>query len=327
MVMISLVLCFFMLKGVLMMMRFMRVTGITPGLVARLTFDDGVKLKSSSDRTNILLLGIGGGTHAGADLTDTMMVVSLNAQDRSVEFISIPRDIWSDTLKDKVNSAYHYGEEKKQGGGMLLAKVISEDVVGIPIHYGMLVDFSGFKEIISELGGVDVNVSRAFTDNDFPIDGKENDTCPGDPTNRCVYETIHFDAGLQHMDGATALKYARSRHAEGEEGGDFARSRRQQDLLVAVKDKITHPSQWFSFENASTLLRVTDNAVDSDMNIAELVSVAKRIASMKDNETQKISLDQLLFEPPTYLYGKYVLVPKGDWKTVHEYIKHELGIQ
>ena len=63
---------------------------------------------------------------------------------------------------------------------------------------------------------MDVNVTRAFTDNKYPIAGKERDTCPGDPTNRCVYESIHFDEGRQHMNGDVALKYARSRHAEGE---------------------------------------------------------------------------------------------------------------
>lgn len=304
----------------------MRTTGITPGLLVRLVFDDGVKLKSSWDRTNILLLGIGGGTHAGADLTDTIMVVSLDSKNKSVALISVPRDIWSDTLKDKVNSAFHYGDEKKEGGGMLLAKVIAEDVVGIPIHYGMVIDFSGFKKVIDEFGGIDVNVSRAFTDNDFPKEGMEDQSCPGDPTNRCVYETVHFDEGVQHMDGDRALKYARSRHAEGEEGGDFARSKRQQDLIVALKDAVIHPSRWFSFDRAATLWRVTDEAIDSDMNIAELATVAKRFVSMKDSETKKVSIDELFFVPPTYLYGKYVLVPKDDWDSIYEYIKQQLGI-
>ena len=285
-------------KGLLAGLRFMRTTGITPTLAARLVFGNGVTLTSTGGRTNILLLGIGGGDHEGADLTDTMMVISLSSKERIAAFISIPRDIWSDTLKDRVNSAYHYGEAKKEGGGLLLAKVISEDVVGIPIHYTLLVDFSGFKEIIDLVGGIDVAVTKAFTDNDYPIAGKEKETCPGDPTNRCVYETVHFDAGIERMDGERALKYVRSRNAEGDEGSDFARSRRQQEVMVALKDTLVHPARWFSLSLMSTLLSVLDLATETDMNLGELATVAKRIANVDDSRIQKISFDERLYTPP-----------------------------
>lgn len=312
----------FLTVGFYWYLRFMRTTGITPGLIARLVVDNGVKLKSSGSRTNVLILGSGGGEHEGADLTDTMMVLSVEAQKKSVALISIPRDTWSDTLKDRVNTAYYYGEEKKKGGGMLLAKVIVEDVIGMPIHYGFLIDFSGFKKIIDLLGGVDVNVTRAFTDNEYPIAGKERDTCPGDPTNRCVYESIHFDEGKQHMNGEVALKYARSRHAEDEEGSDFARSRRQQDIMIALKDKIVHPIQWFSFSRLTTLPRILDDAMDTDMNIGELATVGKWFIKTKESAVKKIAFDTLLIEPPVYLYGgRYVLVPLENWDSVHSYLR------
>ena len=96
----------------------MRTTGLTPTAIFRLLVNTGVDLKSHEGRTNILLLGIGGGTHAGADLTDTILVVSLDAKRNKMAMISVPRDLWSDTLKDKVNSSYHYGEEKKKGTGL-----------------------------------------------------------------------------------------------------------------------------------------------------------------------------------------------------------------
>lgn len=311
-------------KGLLAGLRFMRMTGITPTLAARLVVDDGVTLKSARGKTNILLLGIGGGTHEGADLTDTMMVISLASEERGAAFISIPRDIWSDTLKDRVNSAYHYGEAKKEGGGLLLAKVISEDVVGIPIHYTLLVDFSGFKEIIDLVGGIDVNVMVAFTDNDYPIAGKEKETCPDDPANRCVYETVRFDAGRQRMDGERALKYVRSRNAEGDEGSDFARSRRQQEVMVALKDTLVHPTRWFSLGRMNQLIGVLDRATETDMNLGELATVAKRIGRVDNSRIQKISFDELLYTPPSYMYGRYVLVPEEDWDTVHAFIEEQL---
>ncbi|MCX6794082.1 MAG: LCP family protein [Candidatus Gottesmanbacteria bacterium] len=285
-------------------------------------------LDSSDGRTNILIMGIGGGTHEGADLTDTIMVLSLDTVKKTVALISIPRDIWSDTLKDKVNTAYHYGELKNPpagGGGLLLAKVTIEDVIGIPIQYAVVIDFSGFTKVIDAVGGIDVNVPEAFTDTQYPKPGMEKVTCPGDPTNACVYETVQFNTGLQHMDGARALIYARSRHAEGQEGSDFARSQRQQIIMVALKDRFTHPMQWTTLSRLNALPKLLDDATDMDMNIAQVLTVGKRFASVRQDEIKKIAFDQLLNTPPAYLYNNlYVLVPQTDWETIHTYIQEKL---
>jgi len=283
------------------------------------------KLDSSDGHTNILIMGIGGGDHEGADLTDTIMVLSLDPVKKTVALISIPRDIWSDTLKDKVNTAYHYGELKKKGGGLLLAKVTMEDVIGIPIQYAVVVDFSGFTKVIDAVGGIDVNVPEAFTDTQYPKPGMEQSACPGDPTNACVYETVHFDAGLQHMDGARALIYARSRHAEGNEGNDFARSRRQQIIIVALKDRFTHPAAWATLSRLQALPRLLDDATDMDMTVVQAFMVGRLFASTSQDQIKKIAFDQLLDTPPAYLYNNlYVLVPHTSWDDIHAYIKEQL---
>ncbi|MCX6791806.1 MAG: LCP family protein [Candidatus Gottesmanbacteria bacterium] len=287
-------------------------------------------LDSSDGRTNILILGIGGGDHEGADLTDTIMVLSLDMAKKTVALISIPRDIWSDTLKDKVNTAYHYGNEKglpagRQGGGLLLSKVIMEDIIGIPIHYAVVIDFSGFTKVIDAVGGIDVNVPETFTDTQYPKPGMEQSTCPGDPTNACVYETVHFDAGLQHMDGARALIYARSRHAEGYQGSDFARSRRQQIIMVTLKDRFMHPAAWITLSRLQALPKLLDDATDTDMTIAQALTVGRRFASASQDQIKKIAFDQLLDNPPVYLYNNlYVLIPKTNWDDIHAYIKQQL---
>jgi anionic cell wall polymer biosynthesis LytR-Cps2A-Psr (LCP) family protein len=82
--------------------RFMKVTGVTPGFVVRLIVNGGTTLRSLEGRTNILLLGIGGGTHEGSDLTDTMIVLSILPLKHTMAMISLPRDLWSDTLRDKI---------------------------------------------------------------------------------------------------------------------------------------------------------------------------------------------------------------------------------
>lgn len=311
-------------KVVLWGQSFMRETGLTPMTVFKLLVNTGVDLKFQDGRTNILLLGIGGGTHEGADLTDTILVVSLDKQNKKMAMISVPRDLWSDTLKDKVNSSYHYGEEKKAGGGLTLSKVIVEDVVGLPIHYVLLIDFSGFEDIITIAGGIDITVSKAFTDPEFPVAGKENDVCDGDPKFACRYESATFVQGLQHMDGKRALTYVRSRHAEGDEGSDFARSRRQQEVLVALLEKLKNPWTWLPPSRAITLFGAFDRATTTDMRIGELATVGKVITKIGDGQTKRVAFVDLLSEPPLWMYGRYTLIPKENFSKVHEYIKSQL---
>ncbi len=303
---------------------FMRSTGLTPTAVFRLLVNTGVDLKSQDGRTNILLLGIGGGTHAGADLTDTILVVSFVPSAKRMALISVPRDIWSDTLKDKVNSAYHYGEVKKEGGGLTLAKVVVEDIVGLPIHYVLLVDFSGFENIINIVGGIDITVPVAFTDPEFPIAGKEDDSCDGDPKFLCRYESVSFRSGNQHMDGETALTYIRSRHAVGDEGSDFARGRRQQEVLVALQETLKNPATWVSPSRAMLLFKAFDQASNTDMRIGELATVGKVILKTGYKETKRISFVDSLVEPPLWMYGRYTLVPKESYSVIHAFIKTQL---
>jgi len=302
----------------------MRTTGLTPTAIFQLLVNTGVDLKSHEGRTNILLLGIGGGTHAGADLTDTILVISLDTKRKKMAMISVPRDLWSDTLKDKVNSSYHYGEEKKEGGGLTLTKVIVEDMVGLPIHYVLLIDFSGFESIIDIVGGIDIIVPKAFTDPEFPIAGKEDDLCDGDPQFRCRYESVSFISGSQHMDGETALTYIRSRHAEGDEGSDFARGRREQEVLVALQEKLKNPSTWLPPSRAFTLFEAFDRASQTDMRIGELATVGKVIMKIGSGEEKRISFVDLLREPPLWMYGRYTLIPKESFQAIHEYIKTQL---
>lgn len=304
--------------------RFVAQTGITPQVIFQLVFTRGVPLQATDNRVNILVLGIAGGTHEGPDLTDTMIVASVSKEKPSVSLLSIPRDMWSEALKDRINSAYHYGEAKRTGGGKVLAKAVVEDVTGLVIHYVVVVDFSQFEQLIDIVGGIDVVVPKAFIDTQYPIAGKENDECGGDTTFACRYETVQFQAGSQHMDGATALIYVRSRHAEGDEGTDFARGARQQDVIVALKDKIMKIQPWFHPNIAKRLIQVADQATDTDMTIGEQLTMGKYLLGVRSSSISKISIEPLLINPPSWMYGRYVLVPEKDYETIHSFIKKSL---
>ena len=195
-------------------------------------------LKIYDHQVTVLILGIPGKNYQGGTLSDSIIVANYNLKTHQLLTISLPRDIWSNTLKDKINTAYAYGETKQKNGGLKLAKAEVEAVIGNPIQYSTVVDFAEFKEMIDFLGGIDVDIERSFTDKQFPIPGRENDQCGGDQEFKCRYETISFQKGITHMDGSTALKYVRSRHATGVEGSDFARNRRQQKVLAAIKNEL-----------------------------------------------------------------------------------------
>lgn len=221
---------------------------------------------------NILVVGYGGGKHDGAFLTDTIILARVDPKAQKVFLVSIPRDIWVTIPTDgkegrrwKINAAYALGLDDRQypkklpeftgedGAGRLAEYVVGQ-VTGQTISYFVGLDFSGFTNTIDTLGGVDINVKPAFTDAQYPIDGKEDDLCGRTPEEvpeldkraatgsaelvyPCRYETLKFDAGMQHMDGATALKYVRSRHSL-QDGSDFGRALRQRKLLLAVKQKV-----------------------------------------------------------------------------------------
>lgn len=297
---------------------FKKVTGISPiwFLLTRGSF------KQTDGKINFLLLGIAGGNHEGPNLTDSITYASLDFKNKKTTLIAIPRDIWSDTLQDKINSAYVYGEAKKKGGGFMLAKAEVEAMVGQPIHYVFIIDFEEFLELINYLGGVDVYVEQTFNDFKYPIKGKENDQCDGDIEYKCRYEHISFKKGWQHMDGDRALKFVRSRNAEGEEGSDFARNKRQQKVLIALYEKILTRIKTLNIKEIEGLYFLLDKIIKRDISNKEAVYIGKKIIFLRNIKLEQIALSEDFFTvPPASQYGKYVLIPKeGDFSLIHQYI-------
>ena len=304
---------------------------LTPRLIWAVLTNDTSVLKQTNERTNVVLFGISGGTHEGYNLTDTILVVSLRLSNQDSVMISVPRDIWIPSFKDKINAAYKYGEEKTPGsGGLTLAKAVVEEVVGIPIHYALLIDFSGFTELVDALGGIEVNVAETFTDTRYPIAGRETDLCSGDQEYNCRYETVTFTQGTEHMNGERALKYVRSRHAEGESGTDFSRGQRQQAVLVAVKNQVLSRQLLTDRTKVSTLLPLVNKTITTDMLLGEEAIFGRtlltntqsiRQAALTQYEPEK-EKPGLLINPPQWQYnGLWVLAPKqGDFSQIHEYV-------
>lgn len=304
---------------------------------------------------NILLLGYGGGTHDGAYLTDSMMVVHIDPKTQKVFLISIPRDIWikiptngTDGNYWKINAAYELGlddtsypnkQEQFKGadGGGRLAEYIVSQVTGFPITYFVGMDFSGFKHTIDTLGGVDINVETAFTDPEYPIDGKEADLCGHQPSEiptldaqatqsavetvyPCRYENLHFDAGLQHMDGEKALSYVRSRHSL-QDGTDFGRAKRQRNLLVAVKAKIISPG---FIPKIIPFISSLGDDLRTDLSMEDVTTLLDHSSTLNKYQITTLALTDQNFLTDTFSDdGQSVLEPKDgldNWTPVHTYL-------
>lgn len=314
---------FFFLRPVI---DFSRQHGLSPTFLWSLAFNKNSPLKKHEERTNLLILGVAGGNYRGNDLTDTIIFLSLNLKEKKAFLLSLPRDIWSPTLKDKINSAYHYGEEKKKGGGLILTKAITEEVLDQPVHYALVADFSSFKKAIDIIGGVEIEVERSFDDFFFPIEGKENDPCGGDPEFKCRFEHVHFEKGWQNLGGERALKFARSRNAEGEEGGDFARAARQQKLLLAFRNKVFSKEVILNPLKIKKIVDILRRGIETDINLAEVSYLGRFALALKKENIKRSSLEEeLLITPPISKYGKWVLVPPNeDFSFIYQDIEEKM---
>lgn len=303
---------------------------LTPDAVRAILLKDyGYNIKTYKNRTNLLLMGTAGGEHAGSDLTDTLIFLSIDITNKDTLIISLPRDIWSPTLQDKINSAYHYGEKKKAGGGYTLAKSIGKEVVGQPIHYAFLIDFAGFEKAIDTVGGIEVDVPTGFTDKRFPIAGKEKDECDGDPEYDCRYKVVTFNKGIQHMDGKTALTYVRSRNAQDDQGSDYARSQRQQIILQSFRKKVSNASILLNPFKTKQLYKQLRATFTSNANLAETLTFLRVASELDLNSARKIKLNQgdeneigWLYNPPISRFDRWVLSPINDsFETIHKLVE------
>lgn len=281
------------------------------------------KVRALEGRTNILILGKGGQGHEAPDLTDTLIFASISEKDFSIKTISLPRDIWIPELRTKLNSVYYWGKQKQEGGGIVLAKSTVETILDEPIHYALVIDFAGFKRVIDVLGGVEVDVQYSFTDEKYPIPGRENDLCGGDPGYKCRYETVKFDKGRQRMDGETALKFVRSRNAEGENGTDFARAERQQRIISGVKERILTKEVLLSKEKLLELIKVLEDYVETDIEDETGAVLARWVLQGRENTASFVLPEDLLVNPPYQekYDNLYVLTPKSDsWGEVQSWV-------
>lgn len=263
---------------------------------------------------NILLMGIGGAGHDGPLLTDTMIVMAIRPSEGKVGLFSIPRDLVVDMGSKyyfrKINAADALGEQpNKPGSGAVFAAQTVESLIGSPIDYFVRVDFNGFAELVDALGGIDIQVDTTFTDFEYP-------------TTNYGYQTIHFVAGWQHMDGATTLKYVRTRHGNNGEGSDFARSKRQQKVLEALREKFFSISTLLNPAVVTNALSTLGKHVQTNFQVWELVRLAGIGKKLDRSNIVNRVLDTTpggLLKSANGMDGAYILEPaSGHYQDIQD---------
>jgi LCP family protein required for cell wall assembly len=336
-----------------------------PGAVVSYVVNKDPQVKNENGRVNVALLGIGGPGHDGPYLSDTMIVASIDIKTGDAVLISLPRDIWVPSTRSKLNAVYAYGFEKGDKKGLEQAKDAYSHILGIPIHYALRLDFSGFEKAVDLLGGIDVTVDKAFQDPEYPIDGKERDMCGNtyvdekiasdsgeitvkklkdaagtDITDKpnpfaCRYELLSFKQGPVTLDGKTALKFVRSRHGNNGEGSDFARSRRQEKVISAAKNKVFSMETLANPAKVGELLNTFGASVEMDVDPGEYGEFFKLFQRTKDAKFKTYGLsaegkEALISTPPSFTPygGAYVLVPiagADEWGEVHTWVQDLLS--
>ncbi len=280
--------------------------------IKQLVLSNDKQLQGEADgRINVLLLGMGGEGHDGALLTDTVMILSIKPDTKQMAMISLPRDLWVKSEKfgySKLNKVNFYGEtEGNKGDGPKYTRDVVQEITGLTIPYYVRIDFSGFEDIVNSIGGVDVNVENGFVDKEYPTDDYG-------------YQTIKFDRGLQHLDGEAALQYARSRHGVitdhdpespvRDEASDFARSRRQQKLIAAIKDKALTTGVLANPQKLNSLFEALGKHINTNAQMWEGVRLFELTRDFQFNNVKiNVISNEKYLKVYTTPDGAYTLIP------------------
>lgn len=254
-------------------------------------------------RMNILVMGMDGRSdnYDRAARTDVLMLIGVNFSDKTAQILSIPRDLWvqipevgnNPLHENRINTAYELGvlAGYPGGGSAFQAYTISQNF-GIRVDRTVVLNFNTFENAIDAVGGVDISVSRPIHDDKYPDDSGGS-------------LVLDIPAGDVHMDGRTALMYARTRHQDS----DFGRMRRQQQVVMALRDKLLSPDTLTALPSLAQLLY---NSVKTDISWDEvglLGCVGPRIDA---SSITRIVIDSSMVESFKTEAGAQVLRPKMD---------------
>jgi LCP family protein required for cell wall assembly len=299
----------------------------TAGLEYKTVFTqakEGIDNPYQKDYLTILLLGLDQRADDDSLLTDTILLVTVNAKTGNYALFSIPRDLWIPDFKTKINSLYYYGKKQDPNDGSQLVKLTIESILGWKIDHVAVLKMDQIKKLVDLVGGVEIDVERSFTDKLFPAD---------DGTGKV--KTVSFEKGLTSMNGQTVLEYMRSRQSTDLiEGTDEARQERQKKVILGLKDKLF--SKKFIAQNPQILGAVYNfftNQVEitPGLDFATIFSYAKigqkvfTLGVQSEYGFPWKGESPILTDSRDPTYNSWILVPvNNQWELVKNYFQQNL---
>jgi LCP family protein required for cell wall assembly len=235
------------------------------------------------ERVTVLLLGIDERKQeTGPFRTDTMLLLTIDPVAKTAGMLSIPRDLWvqiptMDT-EGKINTAHFLGDAYNYpGGGPALAMETVKQELGIPADYYVRFNFDSFEKIVDAIGGVEICVAETIDDPLYPA------------LDNYGYDPLHIDAGCQNMNGALALKYARTRHR----GTDFDRAKRQQQVILAIRDKVIKRNLLPQLvAQAPSLLDTLQHAIKTNLTLDQMIQLAQLATQIDPKNIKQATIDE-----------------------------------
>ena len=250
----------------------------------------------SGDWLHILLIGLDSTRNLGSMNTDVIIVAAINKDTNQVSLLSIPRDLWVYIPTygwSRINIAHKIGHRTGYPGGGpgLLADTIAMNF-GLPTDHWVRVDFRGFAQVVDALGGVDMTVN-------CPVNLRYK------PPTSDTEEEMILDPGVYHMDGATALRYVRTRRG----GSDFDRARRQHQFLKAVWAQTKSPDMLLKIPSLWSALQ---GAYETDLSLVDVVSLAPLALDLQPQRIRSRYINSRYTDDWRNAEGWRVLLPKYD---------------
>lgn len=291
-----------------------RADTTVPELITLIKTGKKTTPQQSNGYKTILLLGVDSVSNKpdSPELTDTIVLISINMKNGSINTLALPRDLWAGEYKTKINSLYEYGKEKYPERPEQFSQEVISDLTNIEINHTITLKLETVAQIIDILGGIDVEVTQGFIDEQFP----REDIDVTSAREEELYETVIFEEGLQHMDGNTTLKYIRSRKSSDlSQGTDVARSGRQQQVISALISRLLDFSIINDMDNLADLYILYNNTFEKQFSKIEVIATINHLLPKKDSlniSSHSLSiypddLDGVITNPPTNKYqGQWV---------------------
>lgn len=261
-------------------------------------------------------------------LTDSIVVTSLNTITGTVTTISLPRDLWIPDLQTKINALYFYGNEQEDSSGMEFATKEIGKITGVTPDFTVVLHYTELPKLIDIVGGIDVAIERTFVDTKYPNPDYIEGSLGVPP-----YTTVRFDQGIEHMDGARALFYVRSRGSvDPNEGSDIARSRRQMVVLQSVIEKVKSKHVAQDPQTMGMLYRFWHDDIEKNMGDTDAVGLGLTLRNIPLSinpvplpVVQTEHSPALLIHPPISKYGLWVYEPKDPtWGDIQKFFAEKL---